>query len=78
MKVILIHIGKCSGSIIQYNLKRDYITYTTVHHSGNRPPIPSPNPDSLLQKYPGHQFICGVRHPIDRWSRLSTFVILEQ
>ena len=73
MKVILIHIGKCSGSLIQYNLKRDYITYATVHHSGNRPPAPSPNPDSLLQKYPGYQFICGVRHPIDRWVSAFNF-----
>ena len=72
-KLIIIHAGKCSGSLIQYNLKYNYVTYFTVHHSGYRPPIPSPNPDALLRDHPGYQFICGVRHPIDRWVSAFNF-----
>lgn len=69
--IILIHVGKCSGTFLELNLQKININYQVVHHANEPYDTQSPQPNLLAEQYNTTKFICTFRHPIDRW--VSTF-----
>lgn len=69
--IILIHVGKCSGTYLKMNLEKNNIVHHTVHHANMPYDIASPEPNLLTEQYGTDKFVCTFRHPIDRW--ISSF-----
>ena len=65
MEYIIIHVGKCSGTILQRNLKYHKISFKCIHHANKRNPA-AIIPNQLTNGKGNYQFIFCIRHPIDR------------
>ena len=72
MKNIIIHIGKCSGTLLQYNLDLSKIDYTSIHHANQINPEPI-IPEKLINGEDNYQLIFCIRHPIDRFISAFNF-----
>ena len=71
---ILIHVGKCSGTIVSKSmLYHNLLDNKFSIHYANQHKKPSFRPKKFLKKYKlhfrkyNHQFIVCIRHPIDRF-----------
>ena len=65
MKYILIHVGKCSGSVLSESMAYHKINFKVIHHANKR----NPNqiiPNNLINGEGNCQFIFSIRHPMAR------------
>lgn len=72
-KIIFIHIGKCCGSVVYFNLKKRNIKFINVHHANFKRDNKSPYPLSYIPEDRNYIFLATIRHPIDRWVSAFNF-----
>ena len=72
MNYILIHVGKCSGTVLKNGLKYHKISFKCIHHANNRRPGEI-IPNNLIIGKGDYQFIFCIRHPIDRFISAFNF-----
>ena len=65
MVLILIHVGKCSGTALYESLQTHKISFKKIHHANQRVPRPI-LPTQIINNNDNCQFIICIRHPIDR------------
>ncbi|MAP67653.1 MAG: hypothetical protein CMF80_08155 [Candidatus Marinimicrobia bacterium] len=72
MNYIIIHVGKCSGTVLNISLKYHKISFKVIHHANERNPVPI-IPNNLTNGKGDYQFIFCIRHPIDRFISAFNF-----